>query len=467
MTTEIITIETPGLGDRSYLAHDGNCALVVDPQRDIDRVLSLAERHGVVISHVFETHVHNDYVSGGLALCRRTDATLVAPAGSGLSFDWHAVVDGDELSIGSMRMRVVHTPGHTHDHVSYVLSDAGGDVAVFTGGSLLYGTVGRTDLLGPKETDELTRAQWASARRLVADLGPDVTVHPTHGFGSFCSSQGGADRDFGTIGDEADDNPALRIDDVDEFKQYLLDGLSDHPAYYAHMAHLNRAGAGEPDLTPPAQLDADTLRQRLESGDWVLDLRDRRAYAEGHLVGTAGFEIDGPFVTYVGWLIPWGSGITLIAEKPEDVARAQRELVRIGIERPAGAATGPVERLAGDHPTQCYQVATFEDLANEASTAGDGEQTAIVDVRRAEEWQDGHIQGSVNIPIHQLLEHVHHVPAGRLWVHCASGARAAISASLLARAGHDVVLIDDQFDNASEAGLSIVSAGAEESPTGG
>lgn len=353
-------------------------------------------------------------------------------------------------------MRAVHTPGHTREHLSYVLSDERGDVAVFTGGSLLYGTVGRTDLLGEDQTDELTRAQWASARRLVAELDPDVAVHPTHGFGSFCSSQGGADRDSGTIADEADDNPALRIDDVDAFTKHLLDGLSDHPAYYAHMAHLNQAGAGEPDLTPPAELDADTLKQRLESGEWVLDLRDRRAYAGGHLLGTAGFEIDGPFVTYVGWLIPWGSRITLIAERPDDIARAQRELVRIGIDRPAGSASGPLDSLAGDHPTHSYRVASFEELADEISRAAGGDHTTIVDVRRGQEWEEGHIEGSTNMPIHQLLDHVHHVSAGRLWVHCASGARAAIAASLLARAGHDVVLIDDQFDNASQAGLQIV-----------
>lgn len=449
MTVEIITIETPGLGDRSYIAHDGSDALVVDPQRDIDRILDAADRGGVTITHVFETHVHNDYVSGGLALCRRIGAELVAAADSDLTFDWHGLRDGDEVPVGSMLVRAVHTPGHTHGHLAYVLNDGSDDVAVFTGGSLLYGTVGRTDLVGDEATETLTRAQWASARRLVIELRPEVKVYPTHGFGSFCSSQGGADRDSGTIADEAAENLALCFDDVDAFVEQLLDGLSDYPAYYAHMALLNRAGVGEPDLGKPSSVDPPTLRRRLEAGEWVLDLRDRRAFAAGHLLGSAGFEIDGPFVTYVGWLIPWGSRITLIADDPGTIETAQRELARIGIDRPSGVAVGPLDRIGAGHPTGGYRVASFAELAGEP---GD---ISVVDVRRADEYHDAHISRATNIPIHQLLEHLHHVPAGQLWVHCASGSRAAIAASLLHRAGHDVVLVDDDFDNASSAGLSI------------
>jgi hydroxyacylglutathione hydrolase len=167
----IETIETSSLGDRSYLAHDGEVAVVVDPQRDIDRVLDLAAAHGVRITHVLETHVHNDYVTGGLELAGRTGANYLLPAGSGAEFDHTAVGEGEVVEVGEMRVRVLHTPGHTHHHVSYVLADTVGQVeAVFTGGSMLYGATGRTDLVGPESTLELTHAQFRSVHRLAAEL---------------------------------------------------------------------------------------------------------------------------------------------------------------------------------------------------------------------------------------------------------------------------------------------------------
>ncbi|NNE11041.1 MAG: MBL fold metallo-hydrolase, partial [Ilumatobacter sp.] len=300
-------------------------------------------------------------------------------------------------------------------------------------------------------TDELTRAQWRSVRRLIDELPDSTAVYPTHGFGSFCSSSGGADRDHTTIGQEADDNIAATTDDVDAFVEELLAGLSDHPAYYAHMSLLNRAGAFEPDLGEPERVEADELADRLVAGEWVLDLRNRRAYAERHLVGSAGFELDGPFVTYVGWLIPWGARITLIGESSEQIADAQRELVRIGIDHPH-AAVGAIDELATPNAeVASYPIADFAELA---TTDG----ATVVDVRRRDEWDDGHIEGAHHIAIHELLDHLHHVPDGRLWVHCASGARASIAASLLARAGHDVVLIDDSFEHAERAGVPVTSA---------
>lgn len=454
MTPTIDIIDTPGLGDRSYLVHDGEVALVVDPQRDIDRILQRAAQAGVTITHVFETHVHNDYVSGGLALCRRTGATLVAAADDDLAFGHHAIGDGERVVVGSVEIEALHTPGHTHTHLSYVLHAGGRQRAVFTGGSLLYGTVGRTDLVGPDDTGPLTLGQWRSARLLADRLADDVEVFPTHGFGSFCSGQGGAERDRSTIADERADNLALTMDDADQFAERLLGGMTDRPSYYAHMALLNRAGPAEPDLSPPRPVVASELRRRLREGEWVLDLRSRRAFARTHLSGSAGFELSDPFATYVGWLIPWGSRLTLVAPTIEEVADAQRQLVRIGIDRPAGAAIGPIERLAPGHELASYPVSDFAGLA--AALAASGE-VVVLDVRRDDEWRAGHLRDAVHVPVHQLLDHLHHVPDGELWVHCASGARSSIAASLLARAGHRVVLVDDEFDpGASDAGLAVV-----------
>src|SRR4051794_21000574 len=208
MTITVLPLDTPGLGDRSYLAHDGEVAFVVDPQRDYDRVLGLAEAAGVRITHVFESHIHNDYVTGGYELAHAVGAQYLLNADDAVSFDRVGVRDGGVIEVGDrMRVRVLLTPGHTHTHLSYALSEGDEPVAVFTGGSLLSGSTGRPDLLGRDHTDPLAHAQWRSARRLAAELPDPTAVYPTHGFGSFCSatqSSGIAS----TIGQEKLANPA-------------------------------------------------------------------------------------------------------------------------------------------------------------------------------------------------------------------------------------------------------------------
>ena len=201
MTPTVIPIDTPGLGDRTYLAHDGAVALVVDPQRDFDRVLAAADEAGVTITHVFETHIHNDYVTGGLALAEAVGAAYHVNADDPVDFERTPVRDGDVVHVGdTMRVRVVHTPGHTHTHLSFALSADDEPVAVFTGGSLLFGSTGRPDLLGPDHTDALVHAQWHSAQRLAEELPDATSVYPTHGFGSFCSATQ-SEASASTIGD--------------------------------------------------------------------------------------------------------------------------------------------------------------------------------------------------------------------------------------------------------------------------
>src|SRR5215468_12780 len=338
---EVLPIETPALGDRSYLVHDGEAALVIDPQRDIDRVVALAAGAGVRVTHVAETHVHNDYVTGGLALARAAGAAYLINADDPVSFDRTPVSDGDLVEIGGMRVRALATPGHTYSHLAYVV-EAGGDEAAggaagaFTGGSLLYGSTGRTDLLGPDATAALTRAQWASARRLARELPDAARIFPTHGFGSFCSATQ-SDAASSTIGHEKLVNPALTLDEG-SYLESLLAGLDAWPAYYAHMAPANLAGPAGPDLSPPRPADAAELRRRIEAGEWVVDLRDRIAFAAGHVPGTFSFPLDNRFATYLGWMIPWGTPLTLLGDSPGQVAQAQRELARIGIDRPVAAA---------------------------------------------------------------------------------------------------------------------------------
>ncbi|RZE86825.1 MBL fold metallo-hydrolase [Streptomyces albidoflavus] len=442
------TIAIPGLGNRHYLAGGATTAVAVDPPRDIDQVIAAAARRGVRIALVVETHVHNDYVTGGLELARVTGAEYLVPAGARVSFPRTPVHDGDSVSVDQdLTLHAVATPGHTPHHTAYVLHEAGTPVAAFTGGSLLIGTVGRPDLVEPRLTEELARAQHASAHRLAGTL-PDATaVLPTHGFGSFCSSAQ-ATGETSTVGQERSANEAL-VKDADTFVADLLAALDDVPAYYAHMGPVNSAGPAPVDLTPPATADPAALADRLAAGEWVVDLRHRVAFAEGHVPGTYNFEADGQLATYLAWLIPWGKPVTLLAESPAQLAEAQRELVRVGIDRPAAAATGgPADWLPPGTAPASFRRATFAELARERPAA-------VLDVRRDSERSGRRIEGSLHIPLHTLAGRLGELPEGPVWVHCAGGMRAAVAASLLDAAGHEVVAVDDSLDHAEAAGLTV------------
>ncbi|MBD8871086.1 MBL fold metallo-hydrolase [Nocardioides donggukensis] len=448
----ILTIETPSLGDRSYLVHDGRVAAAIDPQRDIDRVLALLEEHDLRLTHVLETHIHNDYLTGGLALARRTGAAYLVNGEDDVAFDRTPVTDGETVAVGDrIRLVAVATPGHTFTHLSYALRDegTGEEVAVFSGGSLLFGATGRPDLLGDEHTHELARRQHDSVHRLADLLPEDAEVLPTHGFGSFCSS-GSSGGTESTIGRERRENPAL-TQEREQWVEEMLAGLGAWPAYYVHMSPGNEAGPDEPDLSPPDRADADELRRRITDGEWVVDLRNRTAFAAGHAAGSLNFGIDGAFATYLGWLIPWGTPLTLLGESPDQVADAQRELVRIGIDRPAAHATGGPEEWAGGEPAS-YPTGTFGDLAD----VRHHREVRVLDVRRAEEYAAARIDGALNIPLHELVDRLDEVPDEEIWVHCASGYRASVAASLIAARGRRLVAIDDSFDHAEDVGLHLV-----------
>jgi glyoxylase-like metal-dependent hydrolase (beta-lactamase superfamily II)/rhodanese-related sulfurtransferase len=447
-------IETPTLGDRSYLVHDGDVAFVVDPQRDIDRVEALLERHGVGLAAVFETHIHNDYLTGGLALARRHGAAYLVNGEDRVAFERTPVADGCVVPVGDrMRMTAVATPGHTFTHLSYALTDAADDlgraVAVFSGGSLLFGATGRPDLLGAEHTEALARHQHRSAHRLATLLPATAELLPTHGFGSFCAANQTGDVTESTIGRELRENPVLSQAEQ-EYVDELLAALDVWPAYYVHMAPANAAGPSAPDLAPPRPADAGELRRRLEAGEWVVDLRHRRAYAAAHLPGSYNFGLDGSFATYLGWLVSWGTPVTLLGETTEQVAEAQRELVRIGIDRPAAQATGPVESWT-DRPAS-FPTATFADLAR----VRHHRRVTVLDVRRRPEHVEGHVEGALHVPLHELRHRTGELPEDELWVHCASGYRASIAASLLAAEGRPVVAVDDEFEKAEASGVPVV-----------
>ena len=452
---DVQTIATSSLGDRSYLAHDGEVAVVVDPQRDIDRVLVLANELGVRITHVAETHIHNDYVTGGLELARALDAAYLVDARDEVAFERSGAREGDEIAVGAMRLRPIATPGHTHHHLSYALADADGAVqAVFTGGSMLYGTTGRTDLVSPTDTIGLTHAQYHSVRRLAHELPAEAAVLPTHGFGSFCSATPPSG-DAATVGDQ-------RTRTRHSPRTSRTSSTASSPGW-APIPRTTpgwppptcRPGAGGP-LRAPA-LEPVELRARLEAGiaagQWVVDLRTRVAFAARHLHGSLSFELAQPFVTYLGWLLPDEADLTLIGETPEQVAEARRELVRIGIDRLAGAATGPVDSLAGGTALDAYRVADFRALAERDPSA-----VFVLDARTETERAGGGVTGSVHIPLHELPGRQSEIPAGEVWIYCGSGYRASVAASLLAtdhRVARDLVVVNDDWPNAAAAGLPI------------
>ena len=451
---DVLTIETPALGDRSYLVHDGTVALVIDPQRDTDRITALAADHGLRITHIAETHIHNDYLTGGPALAAATGAAYLVNAADPVGFDRTPVADGDTVEVGgTLRVRALATPGHTFTHLSYVVESGGQAAGVFTGGSLLYGTTGRPDLLGPEHTDALARAQYASAHRLAGEL-PDTTpVFPTHGFGSFCSAGPSGGSRASTIGGEKRVNPVLTLSER-EYLDALLAGLDTWPAYYAHMGPANLAGPLGPDLSPPRQASAAEVRRRVEAGEWVIDLRDRIAFAAGFLPGSVSFPMEGSFASYLGWTVPWGAPLTLLGETPEQVARAQRELARIWADRPAAVVSGGPAQWSAGAPLASLRLAKFGGLAA-AMTAG---CPVVLDVRRQLEWAQSHITGARHIPLHDLSGRAGDLPPGEVWVHCQSGYRAIVAASLLAGRGREVVSVDDDFDNAAAAGLPLQPA---------
>ncbi len=447
----VLVVETPTLGDRSYLVHDGSDAFVVDPQRDLDRVETLMTEHGVTLRAVFETHIHNDYVSGGLALATRHGATYHVNAADQVSFARTPISDGDSVAVGDrMRVTALATPGHTFTHLSFALHDAARGAedaeAVFSGGSMLFGATGRPDLLGPDHTDALAHHQHASVNRLADLLADDTEVFPTHGFGSFCSATQ-SEATSSTVGRERTANPAL-TQDAEAYIAEMLAGLDTWPAYYAHMGPWNAEGASAADLTLPAAVDATEVRRRLEDGEWVVDLRNRTAFAAGHAPGTVNVGADGALATYLGWIIPWGTPLTLVGDTVEQVTDAQRELSRIGIDGIGGQATGDPTTWS-DRPLESFPRASFADLAQIRHHRA----VHVLDVRREGEYAAAHLADAQHLPLHSLLERIDEVPEGEIWVHCAGGYRASIAASILAAAGRRPVAVDDAFDQAHRLGL--------------
>jgi hydroxyacylglutathione hydrolase len=460
----VLSLDSSGLGDRSYIAHDGTHAIVVDPQRDFDRIEELLAEHGLTLTHVAETHIHNDYVTGGLELARRHGATYVVPGDVELSFEATAVTDGDSFQVGDLVVDVIHTPGHTPHHVSFSVRSGDHLGAVFTGGSLLYGSVGRPDLVAPDLAVKQAHDQWRSVRRLADTLADETAIYPTHGFGSFCAATQ-AQGLSSTIGNEKTINPALTEAEA-QFVDTVLSGLDVFPAYYAHMGPANAAGPVDVDLVSPAEVDPNELRERIMRGEWVVDLRSREVFAAGHVPGAVNFDLDGAFINYLAWMMPWGTPITLLGSTPEQIHAAHRELVRVGIDNMVGQATGGPDFWLTD-PQQA-QTMEQTDFAGLAAIANADPDAFVIDTRQILEWEAGHLAGAVFIPFYEVPDRLSELPREKpVYVYCGSGYRAAAVASLLQNEGFtNIVHVNDDFPNAAKAGLEIVAEAAPDREPG-
>jgi hydroxyacylglutathione hydrolase len=445
---------TPGLGDASYLLASGGEAVLVDPQRDAWRFVEAAQRRGWRIRHVVETHVHNDYLSGALETRAATGADVVAPARGGYQFEHLAVDEGDAIEIGSLRLTAWATPGHTPEHLAWAVHDlaasdaesAGSLSAIFTGGSLLVGSAGRTDLLGQALTDALTRDQQRTLQRL-SELADGVQVLPTHGAGSFCSAGPAAASRVSTIGAERLANPtfALAGGAAKAFRDQALGGLGRYPDYYAHMAGINRRGPRILGrlILPPA-LDPAAFATAAAEGVPIVDARDRKSFAAGHLPGSINIELDGTFAGYVGWLLPFGKPVLLVLpdDAPDALAAATTELLRIGYDWVRGWLEGGVAAWAASgRPTSTYDTTTMQGMHDASATKPAAR--ILLDVRQPNEWaSDGIVPGAERIFVADLPARISDLPAGTaVTVFCRSGSRAAIAASLLDGAGIDVELV--------------------------
>jgi hydroxyacylglutathione hydrolase len=442
---ELDVLVTPGLGDNSFVVASGGEAAVVDPQRDVSRFIAPAESRGLKIRHVLETHVHNDYVSGALELGEATGAEIAAPAGGGYRFAHRPMSEGDEIAFGDLVLVAMETPGHTPEHLSYLLTEAasGRPFAVFTGGSLMVGGAGRTDLVGPEVTDELTRAQFRTLRRL-ASLPDDVQVLPTHGAGSFCGVGPAPKERTSTMGEERGRNAALNAPDEDAFVRQQLSGLLAYPTYYRSMAAINRSGPRLlRDYARPQGLSPAEVATRRDAGVWVVDGRWRVQFARAHIPGSFNVELDETFGSYVGWMVPFGEPLLLVLPEPvgEALDESVTQLLRIGYEAIEGYLQGGMEAWRADgRPVASYRVAGLEELCRSYRA---GKVGNLLDVRQQIEWDEGHVEGSQHIFVGDLAARMGEVSGeGEVWAICATGHRASMAASLLDRAGHPTRLVE-------------------------
>ena len=429
---DVLPLVDSGLGNSSYLVDLGDGrGLVVDPSRDVRAVRVSAATRGLRVAFAVDTHLHADFLTGALQLAHEDGARIVAGSRGRREYDHLGLGDGDEVDLGGLRLRALFTPGHTDEHVAYLLLDGDNPVGVFSGGSMIVGSAARTDLLGAERTEELTRAQYRSLQRLAA-LDDDVAVWPTHGAGSFCSAPAG-DRRTTTIGAEKAGNPLLRSPDEDAFVAALLGSLGSYPDYFAELAEVNRRGPRLVDESPLRRLTREEVEDAHRTGAVVVDLRPMGDYAAGHLPGALSIPLRPQFATWLGWLVRRGTPIVLLRADDQDLEEAVWQARKIGYDDLVGELT------SADWTTAGGAVSTIPMLTAEA--AGPLDDVHVLDVRQDREFAAGHLPGARHVELGALPHRAADLPRRPTVVMCGHGDRAMGAASLLERAGRPDVTV--------------------------
>ena len=430
---DLIPLVDEGLGNSAYLVDLGDGrALVVDVSRDLRGVHAAASKRGLTVAFAADTHLHADFLSGAHQL-GASGAQVLASAAGDREFTHTGLHDGDEVDLGGLRLRALLTPGHTHEHLAFLLLDGDREVGIFTGGSLIVGSAARTDLISDDRTDELTRAQYASLHRL-ASLPGDVQVWPTHGAGSFCSAPPGADR-TSTIAHELATNPLMQAIDENAFVAQLLDSLGSYPPYFRRLGEVNRVGPplleGDPTL---ASLSVDEVRTRLADGAVLIDARRLDGFAATHVRGAISIPLRPVFASWLGWLAPADRPLIIVRDGDQDRAEIAWQAAKIGYDSIIGELDGGMAAwTAAGHDTARIPLARAEQL--------DGRR--VLDIRQRPEYLAGHLPGAMNIELGDVANRADDLPDEPTVVMCGHGERAMGAASLLERAGHhDVIVLD-------------------------
>ncbi len=420
------------LGNSSYVVADlaSGEAAVIDPVRDVEQYVQVARRRGWRLLHALDTHVHNDFLSGGHELAALGSVTYARPFGAD-GERLRTILPGEHVALGQLRLEALATPGHTPEHMSYRLRTDGGDDAVlFSGGALMVGTIARPDLLGADRTFALGRAAFATVQDVLLPMADSTQVLPTHGGGSFCGASSSGDRDT-TIGRERRDNPLLQGAAFLEFLAVYAD-QGEFPAYYAHMAPRNRGGVpllGVP-LEPLSRLDPGAAGAMVEQGSWLVDVRDHQLFDAGFIPGSLNLGLEGPTSAWLGWVMHIDDPVVLVAGDAAAADLARRRLVRIGIDRVAGWLHFDTWAASG-RPTQRMRRGAMADLAQCIEA---GERLAVIDTRQEREWVAGHLPGAVHALPPDAAALARSLPTGGvIALHCSTGYRSSLAASLLAR----------------------------------
>jgi hydroxyacylglutathione hydrolase len=447
---QIVPLPDEGLGNQSYLVALGDGrALVIDPSRDPSPYLQVAEDRGLRLAFAVETHLHADFISGSRELAAQ-GASIVGPRAAELQAAYRGLEDGDEVDLGALTLRALATPGHTPEHLAYLLLERNTPVALFSGGALIPGGAARTDLIDPGQTEKLARELHRSARRQLAGLPDHLVVYPTHGGGSFCSAGAGGHQTT-TLGRERHMNPLLTIPDEDAFVRAFLAGLGSYPSYFRRLRAVNRRGARVygPALPDLRLLSVEEVRDRLAAGVTLIDTRPFPEFASGHVPGALAIALRPAFASWLGWIVPADRPLMFVAGPDQDRRDLIAQCLKIGYEDLRGELAGGMAAWRGEGLPE-----SRVDLRPVDAEPGG---RMLLDVRQANEWVLGHLPGARPLELGRLPDSADSIPSEPLTIYCQHGDRAMTAASLLEAQGRQrLAVLDGGFEAWSRAGRPVV-----------